>query len=406
MMGLQSEVDEFRMFCIVIVLLCLNARIGNVIDLHRHAKFVCGRFHYPGQVENGELFGELVVNPALAFGGRVMTGNLDTSHGVPNVEEAACLPALAVDSERLADGCLHAETVQDGAEHVVVVESIDQRLIQRGFVRHRSVNHALIEVCGSNAPNLAGKHNVVAVVHFREVIKGPGLLREGNHILAAVMFDGDVAFFDVDVGRAIFAHGPQLDEMTIRRKLTDGKQDVQSPYNVIDLGENSMLAVNHRIGSGALLREMNYRIRFEGFERRSQKIVIGNVADEQLDGLTRNVLPDPDAVRQRTNRSQRLRAKFMVPEPPQKVIKDGDRMAPLRQIESCGPTAIAVPTEHSNLHVPSSGQACSRVSFYGNPNPDPRSLDAQPGKQGYAKKLLWTGLPFFTCTPRALQAGF
>src|SRR5436309_3157970 len=362
MMGLQSEVDEFRMFCIVIVLLGLNARIGNVIDLHRHAKFVCGRFHYPGQVENGELFGELVVNPALAFGGRVMTGNLDTSHGVSNVEEAARLPALAVDSERLADGCLHAETVEDGAEHVVIVEAIDQRFVERGFVRHRSVNHALIEVCGSNAPNLAGKHNVVAVVYFREVIKGPWLLREGNHILAAVMFDGDVAFFDVDVGRAVFAHGPQLDEMTIRQKLTDGKQDVQSPYNVIDLGENSMLAVNHRIGSGALLREVNYRLRFEGLECRNQKIVIGNIADEQLDGLTRSVLPDPDTVRQRTNRSQRLCAKFMVPKAPQKVINDGDRMAPLRQIESCGPTAVPVPTEHSNLHVPSSGQTYIRVS--------------------------------------------
>src|SRR5437588_4556390 len=132
MMGLQSEVDEFRMFCIVIVLLGLNARIGNVIDLHRHAKFVCGRFHYPGQVENGELFGELVVNPALAFGGRVMTGNLDTSNGVPYVEEAACLPCLAVYRERLADGRLHAETVEDGAELDGVVESLGQRLIKRG----------------------------------------------------------------------------------------------------------------------------------------------------------------------------------------------------------------------------------------------------------------------------------
>src|SRR5438876_6506153 len=111
MVRLQAKVDELRMLCIVIVVLGFHARIGDVIDLHRHAKFVCGRFHYPGQVENGELFGELVVNPALAFGGRVMTGNLDTSNGVPYVEEAACLPSLAVYGERLADGRLHAETV-------------------------------------------------------------------------------------------------------------------------------------------------------------------------------------------------------------------------------------------------------------------------------------------------------
>src|SRR5256885_5083208 len=99
------------MLRIVTVVLGFNGRTGDVINPHRHAKFLCGRFHHAGQVENGELFGELVVNPALAFGGRVMTGNLDTSNGVPYVEEAACLPSLAVYGERLADGRLHAETV-------------------------------------------------------------------------------------------------------------------------------------------------------------------------------------------------------------------------------------------------------------------------------------------------------
>src|SRR5437879_5130629 len=134
-----------------------------------------------------------------------MTGNLDTSNGVTDVEEPARLAALPVYRERLADGRLHAETVEDGAEHVVIVEAIDQFFSKRGFVRHGSVNHALIEVRGPNAPNPASKHDVVAIVHFREVIKGPGLLREGNYVLAAVVFDGNVAFFDVAVGRSIFA---------------------------------------------------------------------------------------------------------------------------------------------------------------------------------------------------------
>src|SRR5712692_4570436 len=291
-----------------------------------------------------------------------MTRNLDASDRVPNVEETACLTALAVHRERLADGCLHAEAIENRAENVVVIEAIDERFIQRSFVRHRSVYDTLIEVRGANAPDLAGEHHVVAVVHLREVIKGSGLLREGDYVLAAVVFDGDVAFFDVEVGRAVLAHSPQFDEVAIREEFADGEKDVQCADDVIDLGEDGVFAVNHRVRSRALFREMNHCFRFEGLERGSEKVVIGNVTDEQLDGLAGQVLPDPNAIRQRTNRSQRGRAKLVVPKAPQKVVDDGDRMAPLRQIESCRPTAIAVPTEHGNLHVPSSGQISLRIS--------------------------------------------
>src|SRR5207247_3306627 len=92
---------------------------------------------------------------------------------------------------------------------------------------------------------------------------------------------------------------------TIRQEFADGEEYVQRADHVIDLREDRVLAVNHRIGSGPLFREMNNRVRFEGLERGSQKLVIGNVSDEQLDGLACDVLPDPDAVRQRTNGGQR-----------------------------------------------------------------------------------------------------
>src|SRR5258708_23173823 len=112
---------------------------------------------------------------------------------------------------------------------------------------------------------------------------------------------------------------------------------------------------------------MDHGFGLEGLQGRRKKVVVGYVTDEQLDGLTSQVLTDPDAIRQGTNRSQRLRAKLMVQETPQKVINDGNRMAPLRQIESCRPTAIAVSTEYGDLHVPSSGQNLFH-NFYGNPN--------------------------------------
>src|SRR5437879_5435667 len=133
---------------------------------------------------------------------------------------------------------------------------------------------------------------------------------------------------------------------------------------------------------------MNDGIGFERLECGSQEVVIGNVTDKKFDGLAGDVLPDPDAVRQRTNGRQRLRPKLVVPKPPQKVVNDGDRMAPLRQIESCRPTAVAVPTEHGNLHVPSSGSKLF-ANFYGNPNCDrPTLLRCAAGQAGVLQKRL------------------
>src|SRR5260370_42346647 len=100
---------------------------------------------------------------------------------------------------------------------------------------------------------------------------------------------------------------------------------------------------------------MSDRFRLEGREGGMERVGGGNVTDEQPEGLAGQILPGRDAIRQRANRSQRLRAKLVVPKAPQKVVNDRNRMAPLRQIESCRPTAVAVPSEHGNLHVPSSG---------------------------------------------------
>src|SRR5882672_11514438 len=140
MMRLQAEVDELGVFCVVVVLLGLDARVGNVIDLDGNSNFPCSSFYKMGQIQDRELLCKLVVDPAFVLGSRVVASEFDASHRITNIEEAARLPALAVDGEGLSDGCLDAETIQDGAEDIVVVETIDERFIQRNFVGHGSVN--------------------------------------------------------------------------------------------------------------------------------------------------------------------------------------------------------------------------------------------------------------------------
>ena len=173
------------------------------------------------------------------------------------------MAAFAVHSERMSDGRLHAEAIQHRAENFVVVEAIDQRFVQRHFIGHGSVNHALIQIGGAQSPDLAGEHDVVAVVHFGKVIKRAGLLGIRNGVSAAIVLDGDVAFFDIDIGRAVFAHGAELDQVAIGLKLAQCEEQIQRAHDVVHLREHRMFAVDHGIGSGALFGEMDDGFRLE-----------------------------------------------------------------------------------------------------------------------------------------------
>src|ERR1700734_1456644 len=107
----------------------------------------------------------------------------------------------------MSDDGFNAEAIENGAENFVVIKAIDERFIERDFVGDGAVRYALIQVGGAQAPDFAGEHGGVAVVPFGEMVEGAWLLRKWQHVFAAVVFNADVAFFDVNVGRAILAHG-------------------------------------------------------------------------------------------------------------------------------------------------------------------------------------------------------
>src|SRR5262249_47279794 len=117
-----------------------------------------------------------------------------------------------------------------------------------------------------------------------------------------VVLDGDIAFFDVDIGRTVLAHGAELDEMTVRGEFANRKEHVQCADNVIHLSEDRVLTVDHRIRSRTLLGEVDDSFRLETLDHRSEKIVIGDITDEKLDGLARDLLPDPETIREKANR--------------------------------------------------------------------------------------------------------
>src|SRR6202041_506886 len=141
--------------------------------------------------QHGKLLSELVEDAELAALGRVQADQFDTAHRVADVEEAPGLTAFAVYRQGAANGCLGAETVEHGAEDLVVVEAVDQGFVHQNFVSDRAIDNPLIEVGGAKPPNLAGEHDVVAVVDLGEVIKRARLFGEWERVLAAVVLDGE-----------------------------------------------------------------------------------------------------------------------------------------------------------------------------------------------------------------------
>ena len=94
---------------------------------------------------------------------------------------------------------------------MVVVKARVQLLVQHRLRRIDTVDHALIEVGGPQSPEPAGEYQVVRIVYLREVVEASRKLGKGQRVAAAVVLDGEVALFDIDVRRAVTS-SPQFEK--------------------------------------------------------------------------------------------------------------------------------------------------------------------------------------------------
>src|SRR5579862_2055622 len=111
-MRLQTEIEKLRMFRVVIMLLRLNARIGEVFHRDCHAQLFRGGLHHLRDFQYRKLFRKLVVYAAFTPSRGVQTGDFDAAYGITDVQESARLAALPINSERMSDNRLNAEAVQ------------------------------------------------------------------------------------------------------------------------------------------------------------------------------------------------------------------------------------------------------------------------------------------------------
>src|ERR1700756_1871690 len=101
---------------------------------------------------------------------------------------------------------------------------------------------------------------------------------------------------------------------------------------MVDLAEDSMAAIDHRVGRRPLFGEMNHRLRFKRLHDFRQEFIIENVANKRFDLATSKALPRAKSLGQRTDERQCLCAEFVVPGAALEVVNDRDFIATARKI--------------------------------------------------------------------------
>ena len=319
-MRLQAEVQQPRVLGVVVVLFLLDAGVIDMLHYGGDAAFQRGFANPFRQLEHGELLRELVEDAELTAFRRVHRREFHAGERIADIEEAARLAAPAVDRQRPAQRGLDAEPIERRPPNAVVVEAGSQPFIQRRFRRVDAVHNALVQVGGAQPPDFAGEHDVVAVVHLREVIERAGLLWKWQDVLPPVVLDLDEALFDIDVGRPVFAHRAQLYQVALRKALSEEIEHVQRTRDVVLLRVHGMVAVNHGIGRRALLAVVNDHIRLKLPQLAVEEVEVRDVAGCYIDAPAARVVPGPHPLVQRADWDQAVGAELFVRPAAREVI--------------------------------------------------------------------------------------
>ena len=211
-------------------------------------------------------FGHLVEDlHLLAALGRILQGQLHTSHRIADVDEGAGLAAGAMDGEGIADRRLHQEAVQHRAVIAVVVEAIGEAriLLSQGGVG--APNDALVQVGDADGV-------VFVVVEEEQLVERLGHVIDAAGIRGVQDLFGEAAAIglghfhrEIALGNrgatvgavAVDPHGAQVDDVGIEAALHNGCQQVVGAVDVVINGVALGGARFHRIGGSPLFGEMD-----------------------------------------------------------------------------------------------------------------------------------------------------
>ena len=106
--------------------------------------------------------------------------------------------------------------------------------------------------------------------------------------------------------------------------------------------------VDHRVGRGALLGEVDDRVGPEPVDDRFDEVIVGQVAHEQLDLALAHFTPRADPFLERRDLEERPDAELVLPRTLGEVVDDRDTMTRPRKGQRRWPAEVAVAAEHEN----------------------------------------------------------
>src|SRR5215469_1162415 len=151
---------------IVVMLLELHAGILQRLDDRRNPQLRGLLDNQLGKLSDRERFSKLVEDPIFTGLRRIQYRQLDTPESVANVKKTALLTAATVYAQRDPGYRLYAKPIESRAEHLVVMETGLEALIELCFVGFDAVDDTLMEVRSGKVPYLTSEPHIVAVVHF------------------------------------------------------------------------------------------------------------------------------------------------------------------------------------------------------------------------------------------------
>ena len=280
----------------------------------------------------------------------MIDGQAQAGHGVGQGQEAPFLFAPPEKGQRMTDDSLAAEAVDGGAEALVEIEAAAQARVIPHLGDMRAEDDALHDICRPDAPDLRSEMSIVRVMHFALVIPTARLPRERQAVHPPAELDIKEALGDGDIGRAVFAHGADLNEVRFGHDFFDGPEQVEIVDDIVLLGPDAVCLVDHRVGRRGHLAQVHDGIGLEVGEAGFDEVVVGEVANAEIQLDAEGVMEGAQALFARGDGLRADAADFGHPLPPQEQIGAGHFMTMRPQINGQGPAEVAVYPRNEYAH--------------------------------------------------------
>ncbi len=333
---------------IVVVLFGFDPGVGRVLDHRRTTELPrhpCGRL---GEFVHRVRRIELVEHTIFPVRRGILHREAERLHGVLERDEPAPLLALPVWRDGESQNRLGDEPVERRSPGLVKIESREKSPL--GDLRGTDpIDDPLHHVGRGDPEDLASEHDVPGVEDLAPVVPRARLTREGHEVLAPVELHLEEPLGNVGVGGSVLAHRAHLHEVRPGAAIANGVEQVERARQVLDLGRDGVVDVDHRVGRAPLLGEVDDRVRLlAGKEAMDERVIFEVTAVEPK--LFSQHFPDRLlSVRKRGDRCGRPRANLSNPATGHEVGGADDVVSPSEEVERERPTGVPINTRDEDL---------------------------------------------------------